>query len=508
MPRLPDILVCLADSLRADGARYAPRPLYVFAAAAQFLAAIGRPIDDDIASASYLAAQLRFVDAKVAALSLGLPPNLIPSPNPISADEAINLERIMVRGASEEAIVAATVLYAWYVVAAKSGNLDRMGELESTAARAAGPISRNAALAGSLVAEMRKLVPTTEPPARPGRRLFSISIDLVGSTDSKTRMMRIARGDKRKIEELNSQIYRAFCGIERKFYQNSVDRYGSGAPIDPALFFTVKGIGDEIWILCEADEADIAQVGHRLIDSAMGVAVRSVELFATENDDLGTFDPDFDYGDFESVQSPVKIFIDLIDHASDLGRERDDALSEAIPRLLETFHSRMPTQLEVAHVTRRICLSGYEPIGWWRNEEARTDYIGHEIDRFFRATKSALPGTVTIGASMAREMGLSFKPVREAIHAVFDRSGAALTGGGPGESVYARIRTLEASQLKGIGYAYDTFTLFSPPRLNGLFLEMASARAQGIPALPYEDAAAAISPESVRALAALIIEGR
>jgi len=109
---------------------------------------------------------------------------------------------------------------------------------------------------------------------------------------------------------------------------------------------------------------------------------------------------------------------------------------------------------------------------------------------------------------MAREMGLSFKPVREAIHAVFDRSGAALTGGGPGESVYARIRTLEASQLKGIGYAYDTFTLFSPPRLNGLFLEMASARAQGIPALPYEDAAAAISPESVRALAALIIEGR
>ena len=40
------------------------------------------------------------------------------------------------------------------------------------------------------------------------------------------------------------------------------------------MFFTVKGIGDEVWILCNVPTAQVSQVGHRLIDATSQAASR------------------------------------------------------------------------------------------------------------------------------------------------------------------------------------------------------------------------------------------
>jgi hypothetical protein len=45
-------------------------------------------------------------------------------------------------------------------------------------------------------------------------------------------------------------------------------------------------------------------------------------------------------------------------------------------------------------------------------------------------------------------------------------------GGEPLDPVHARIRTLKPEELKGIGYAYDTFTLFAPRLLKSLPLDL------------------------------------
>jgi hypothetical protein len=303
---------------------------------------------------------------------------------------------------------------------------------------------------------MAKVPISARPAPRSSDFLFPLSIDLVGSTDAKTRIMKLARGDQQRIDQLNAQVYSEFCRIERKFYEGAVGRYGISPPIDPAKFFTVKGIGDEIWILCDAAAADVPQIAHRLIDVAIEVARQSVRFLATENEEGATVDPNFKYGRIEPIRSPIKIFIDLLSHASDLGRLRDEALISMIPNLLGTYHGREPTPLEIVSIVRRMSLSRYEPGGWWDFHEYRTDYIGHEVDRFFRTTKSAIAGTVSIGASMARATGLSFRPKSEAIYAVSTNAGTPLMGGVPADPVHARIRTLKEDELKGIGYAYDT----------------------------------------------------
>jgi len=288
--------------------------------------------------------------------------------------------------------------------------------------------------------------------------------------------MRLARGDREKIDKLNEQIYGEFCGIERKFYEGAVSPHGTARPIDPAKFFKVKGIGDEIWILCDVTAAEVPHVGHRLIHAPIEVARQSVRLLATEDDESPAFDPAFNYGQIEPIRSPIKMFIDLLSHGSN------------------------------ATVARRMSLSGCEAGGWWSFHEFRTDYIGHEVDRFFRTTKSAIPGTVTIGASMAREMGLSFKPTSEAIYAVSNNAGAPLIGGVPADPVHARIRTLKPDELKGIGYAYDTYMLFAPRTLKGLYVQMEADERNKIPALPYHDTAALISPGAVDDLVQKIVK--
>ena len=88
----------------------------------------------------------------------------------------------------------------------------------------------------------------------------------------------------------------------------------------------------------------------------------------------------------------------------------------------------------------------------------RTDYIGHEIDRFFRTTKAALPGTVAIGASMAQHLGLTFGEPVSGIITVSDGAGQPLFGGTPRDPIHAARRTL--TDLKGIGYPYDVYQLF------------------------------------------------
>ncbi|MGH9645041.1 MAG: hypothetical protein ACRD3Q_21770, partial [Terriglobales bacterium] len=339
MPALSNVLAQLAGSLRETGAQFAPHVIEIASATTSFLATIGETLDSDIAAASYLATQLRSDEARRAAVALGISPDLIPVLSPTrGADSQLGLT--LAGNAQPQARVAAAVVFSWYTLAAKAGNANRTATLQQIASAATLEGSDNSALAQTLVAELAKVPLASSQAPASCDCLFSISIDLVGSTDAKTRIMNVAKGDSRKIHGLNERIYREFCRIEQAFYHAAVHHYGAAPPIDPIKFFTVKGIGDEIWILVDAATQDVPQVGHRLIDAAIQVASRSVRFFATENDEGPSFDPDFDYGNIESIRSPIKMFIDLVSHASNLGRLRDEALVTAVPALLKTYHKR------------------------------------------------------------------------------------------------------------------------------------------------------------------------
>jgi hypothetical protein len=330
-----------------------------------------------------------------------------------------------------------------------------------------------------------------------------MSIDLVGSTDAKTRVMRLAKDNRERIDKFNIEIYKRFCYIEEAFYRSATSSYGAAKAIDLSRFFVVKGIGDEIWILCEApiDEAEL--IGQRLIDSALQIAIQRVDFFATERDDGGKFVPEFDYGAFEPVRSPIKIFLDTMEHASDVGRIRDDHLRQVIPQILERFHGSPAPAGEIAEVSNRLCLGRSEACGWSRLDLYRTDYIGHEIDRFFRSTKAALPGTVVIGEAMAQRIGLKFNGPDDGILEVRDRADVVLRGGSPFDPIHCRSKTLTEKDMKGISYAYKTYVFFAPRALNGIYVTTGIQKEQGSPPPNYDETRKFLTPEAVKATAEL-----
>jgi hypothetical protein len=183
--------------------------------------------------------------------------------------------------------------------------------------------------------------------------------------------------------------------------------------------------------------------------------------------------------------------MDYIVHASSIGTLRDEILTPSIPDLLKDYHGREATPVEVAMATRRLCLSSFEPFGWSSIRECRTDFIGHEIDRFFRTTKAALPGTVTIGKALADAMRLSFSPEQQKIVGVLINSETAsggtekLRAATPYDPIYALAKKYLPDQLKGIDYEYDTYTLFAPRSLKGLYVMMDADANNQFTVAPY-----------------------
>jgi hypothetical protein len=503
MTFLPELLTGVAERLAENGCRFGAMPLADIAAVLSFPRATGHDNDAEMNAATLGAVLLPFEQARALARPTASSSDLVPDLQP-TPYLGINLALValVAHAQPRQAAVAATVLFALYHRAARAGNLERVKQLR-TWIDGLSPEEANAELITVLQGQIKTVQTTELEPPKHGQKLFSISIDLAGSTDAKTRVMKLAAGDGRRIDAFNARIYQAFCAIEEAFYRHAAGTYCSGSPVGLERFFAVKGIGDEIWLLCESSPDLIAAQGGRLIDAALEIASRQVHLIATENEEENPFqfDRNFDYGAIEPVLSPIKVFIDVVEHASDLGKIRDDRLIAAVPQIITESRGHAPSLAELAQVLSRLCFGTSEATRWTRLQLYRTDYIGHEIDRFFRTTKAALPGTVAIGASMAQHLGLTFGEPVSGIMAVSDGAGQPLRGGMPCDPIHAARRTFE--DLKGIGYPYDVYQLFAPRMLNGKYSEMRTLLDRKMPAADYSPTQQILTSEQVHATAAL-----
>jgi len=227
-------------------------------------------------------------------------------------------------GSRDQAIAASVALYTWYAFEADAGETQKAEYIHGMAHAATLDGSKNPALATDLVRAMDEVVTRDASPRPSSDYVYSISIDLCGSTDAKTRVRNNCRGNQQKIDEYNELIYRAFCQIEAKLFQGLVSEHYAGPAIDPRRLFTVKGIGDEMWSLCLTTEDNLQDTGRRLIDSAVSVANECINLAVPEHDDGGHFTPDFDYGNVEMVRS----------------RSRFSSIWSSMPPALATFATR------------------------------------------------------------------------------------------------------------------------------------------------------------------------
>ena len=479
MGALPALLHRLADALAANRSGFSAFALHDVSAALSLLQAVGRDTDEAVVAAALTILLLPHDQAQRIVADLGmqieLVPNLIPN-RPIAVDGQLIFA--IANESRQSALVAAALFFASYNRAARGGDTARLNALRGWIDSL--PLEgRNSDVCATLRTKVANVVVRPAAELKHGHSVFSISIDLVGSTDAKTRVMKLADGNDARIDKFNTQIYKEFCRIERYFYQAATSKSGLADPLELNKFFAVKGIGDEIWILFELSPEKIKKQGARLIDAALQVAGKLVHFLATENEEPSPFDRHFDYGVTEPVIAPIKIFIDLVQHASNLGKMRDDELIAAIPQMLKESSGSEASNSEITEISQRLCFGTSEATPWARSQLYRTDYIGHEIDRFFRATKAALPGAVCVGESMVQRLGLTPTiPTDGTAAAVLDSSGEFLRGGELRDPIHCVRKTLPEREMKGIGRAYETYVFFAPRDLNRSYNSADTSRAK------------------------------
>ena len=327
----------------------------------------------------------------------------------------------------------------------------------------------------SIVAELSKRLknrPVHDPaPAEPFW-MISVSIDVVGSTEGKTKIVALAADDKQRHDTYKGFINR-FLFHESRFYENIF--HGGRAPcLDWRRFFVVKAIGDEIWSLYRVPKGNVEELREAtdmLVRAGLELAKESIMwVVAGEEDDDGHLRTR-DTGEIRRMDHPFKVYIDLVEDAHHFTEQRLAYLQDQIGRYQGRYQQY---KLDDDGVTlmNRLNASQSFMAGSRVIHSYRSDYIGHEIDRFFRTTKGALPMTVTIGQALWDKLELATAPTEAEGVTRVEWPNAAVLLQRPIDNVNSRLalkKTFKAGTLKGLDRDYHTYTIVTRGHIGTLY---------------------------------------
>ena len=225
--------------------------------------------------------------------------------------------------------------------------------------------------------------------------VISISMDICGSTEAKARMRACAGENKTKLIELYKQFHHQFLLSEWEFYSQQFRNGCDGLNWDWKHAFVVKGIGDEIWLLYEVSEVDqwkLNSLAARLFHAALNVAAKPLIQWTSASDDDPSRQP------CETRHLPLKFYMDILDDTYEVSRQRCDFVTERLSEFLgdeESLNNR-----DFFELGNRLHAGSLMGDGRRLIQTIRTNYIGWEVDRFFRTTKFALPLVATVGQNL------------------------------------------------------------------------------------------------------------
>ena len=227
-------------------------------------------------------------------------------------------------------------------------------------------------------------------------KLISISMDVCGSTEAKACMKACARDDE-ELAKWYEEFHREFLWREWRFYSLLFRDGYSGLDWDWKHAFVVKGIGDEIWLLYEVGEDDLWKLGSlvaRLLHAALEAAGRPIRWTSAPDD------AELPVGrTLETQESAVEVLCryprQRIRGQRTAARFRDRARfgKSSDRRIVGKAKTSSNWETDSTQAT-------YLGDGRRLVTAIRTDYIGWEVDRFFRATKFALPRVVVVGKAL------------------------------------------------------------------------------------------------------------
>lgn len=298
--------------------------------------------------------------------------------------------------------------------------------------------------------------------------VISISMDICGSTQAKARMRVCAGDNKAQLTEWYEQFHRQFLLSEWKFYSQLFQNGHDGLNWDWKHAFVVKGIGDEIWLLYKVSEANqwkLKSLAARLFHAALNVAATPPIYWTSASDDDPFQQP------YETMYLPLKFYIDILDDAYEVSRQRCDFVTERLLGFLDAEESS--NKRNFFELGNRLYAGSLLGDGRRLIQTIRTDYIGWEVDRFFRASKFALPMVATVGQNLFKRVFSDPK-----------KSGKSLNGTGLQKAMieystqqgsirydndlrYVKMN-IAPKKLKGVGEGYMVYWLLRKNELFGL----------------------------------------
>jgi len=227
---------------------------------------------------------------------------------------------------------------------------------------------------------------------------ISISIDICGSTDAKAKL----RGHSDLIGTEAAKLYDSFqqqvLRVEETFW--TILRSCS---LDIERLFLIKSIGDEVWYAYDLEKLeahDCKAAIAKMIQALVSLQTKQFDLIAGPPEDSYHWE-NVDTDTLLRIDMPLKITIDLVTDALEVGTVREKYLAPHVASLLSPL-GKFPKPVQVGddgyiNLCNRLGIANQVKAKGKVHSSIRSDYIGWQIDRFFRFTKAAIKGAVLIG---------------------------------------------------------------------------------------------------------------
>ncbi len=275
---------------------------------------------------------------------------------------------------------------------------------------------------------------------------LSVSIDLVGSTAIKRAISRDRHGDYASINAIYERYAEIMFDVEGDLYAS----IAASEVLDIRELFLVKIIGDEYWFLYEVNEDE----PERLEAIATSLIATLLDVFSEDR----RFEMTDTQGTPCHFDLSTKALVDLLTNALHLPQRRFSFFENKIMHLLGSEHQAMHLDpSDYAAVCYGLNLRPQRPPSKELLGVTRSDYVGVQVDRFFRTTTACKPRLVTVGETLWDQLSLSHVPVKPgtAIQTVSSPNSNSLESGCSGA-----CETIPASQMQGINMDYTVWHLF------------------------------------------------
>lgn len=226
------------------------------------------------------------------------------------------------------------------------------------------------------------------------------SVDLCNSTSIKSRF-------ENKTPQYKEELYKTYLqnlyNNELTFYENLLSSYQTYSNSNENILdrlYVLKNIGDEFWFCIEVDadnDLDLANVTVALYDAVKAMRTSWLSISNSLDSELWQ-----DLGGTNLASLNYKAFFDFVEYAVECSQTRYEYFTENIEKLCNNRTGKFSFE-ERCRLFNRLNICNVISDAS-KQAVLRTDFIGYQVDCFFRYAKYAVNHMFAIGQRLAERV--------------------------------------------------------------------------------------------------------